>query len=137
MNKEEFNALRLKAREEIDFTDENYFYKTMQIPRLLQYYTDLSLKQKSLYYSIEEKKAKKYKELYRKYKFDDDIDWATKEEVKIQIEGDDNYLKILRSMEWQKIIIEFIDRCINNIKTMGYSLKQYHDIKLLKNGFIK
>lgn len=137
MNKEDFVNLRKKAKEDIDFNDENYHIKTMNMPKILQFYTDLSLKEKASSYKLEEERCKLYKKLYNHYKLEDAVEWSTKDEVKIQVEGDDEYIKVMRKIEWQKIIISFIDNCINNIKTMGYSLKQYHDIKLLKNGILR
>jgi hypothetical protein len=137
MTKEEFKALKLKAKADIDFTDENYHMKTMELPGILQYFTEKSLFEKSILIGIEDKRKEKFKKLYNHYKFDDTVDWKNREEVNIQVGGDPDYRKIIREEESQTLIIEFVDKCINNIKTMGYMLRQYHDIKLLKNGFVR
>lgn len=137
MTLNEFVKIKNRAKEDISFTDENYHMKTIEIPRLLQFYTNACLNERRTYSHYEEEKSRVYKKIYNYYKFDAPCEWSNQTELKIQAEGDEDYLKVVRELEFLQLKVEFLDSCVKNIQTMSYSLRQYHDIKLFKNGMIK
>lgn len=57
-----------------------------------------------------------------------------KSEMKTVIQADEEILKIDASIELNTIVLDFLSKALDNIKSRGYSIKNMIDIRKFENG---
>lgn len=57
-----------------------------------------------------------------------------KSEMKTVIQADEEILKIDAAIELNGIILDYLSKCIDNIKSRGYAIKNLIDIRKYENG---
>ncbi len=144
MLEENFNELKDLLKEELNFDPTSYKSmqdKISQIPNLLQYYLTIYIDEKNLLNEYEENLKQLYAEIYHKYKFPspkDGIEFEyaldSKNEIHLYVEGNKKYVEKSLIVQRQKLQVEFLDKSLQNIKDMQWSLKYALDQRKFFEG---
>lgn len=133
MTDEDFEKLKELLDEELNYDPTSYRNmqeKNSKIPNLLQFYLGLYIEQKEELNNLQSRLKQLYASLYHKYKYPskgDGIEFQyaldNKTEIAIYIDGNDLYIKNSLKVEKQKLQVEFLEKTIQNIKDMSWSIK--------------
>ena len=75
-------------------------------------------------------------QLFKHYKFEDNYTWGSTKEIESQIQCDPAYTKMQRDLNKQKYYLNFITETLNDIKGMGFVIKNYMDYeKIIHSNF--
>lgn len=136
MTIQEFKELEKSAEEEIKMPDtlREVIDKNNYLPTLINKYQKLYANQTYIVKSLEIDAAVKYGELVKYYKFQDSYSWGNAKEIDSQINSNAEYTKLLRNINEQKYFLNFITETLNNLKNLGFVIKNYIDYKKIVNG---
>ena len=122
------------AEKHISFTEEDVQSKSHQIPYLYQSYLKILSKELKELNDIELEKLSMYGFLFEHYKFNHTYRYDTKTEIEAQIFGDSKYQSISKRYEEQHIIVIYIEKTLENIKSMSFSIKNFIELKKFYAG---
>ncbi len=77
---------------------------------------------------------KKYGELYHHFKFNSKYNLTSKTDIEAYIKKDELYYTLLKEVNDQKMIVEFLENTVKNIKTMSYDIKNFIEYKKFLEG---
>ena len=129
MKLEDFEKLKQIAVEDTKLPDtlKEIMKINNLLPATIQRWTTLYTKQRFIVATLKTQVNEVYGEKFKFYKFDDNYSWSTTKEVESQINRDPAYLAILKEHDTQKYILDFIEETVNNIKNLGFTIKNYID----------
>lgn len=146
MTLEEFDKLQLIADNEVSLpnTFDGIMEKNRLLPTLLQKWTKLLSGQKYIYSTLNiellemqgelmkcYKFPKQTKDLQSKYNITINELWSTGKEIESVINTIPCYIAKAKEVNQQKYILDFIDKTVENIRSMGFIIKDYIKMKEL------
>lgn len=134
MELKDLQKLRELAKNDLQFDDENLSSKLSNHPVTCQRYTDKLMQEKLLLGKLEIEKENLYSKKYHTYKFEGDYKLSSAKEIDIYVKGDKDYDSILKRYNEKVIIVNLLDETLKNIRNMGFSMKQYFDLKSFLAG---
>jgi hypothetical protein len=134
MTLEQLEELKKIANEDLKLDSDNIEKKTLQLSTIYQRYLEIYIKEIRQLKKLSLDKDKLYGELYKHYKFVDDYKWDTKSEIDSMVKSDDKYYKIALDMSNEEAVVSYLEQLLSNIKSVGYSIKNYVDFAKLKQG---
>ena len=144
MKSEEFNELKNILEEELTFDPTSYKdmqQKLSKIPNLLQTYLTIYINQKEILNDLETRLKETYASLYHKYKYptkgdglEFEYNLETKNEINLYVEGNEDYIKKSLIVEKQRIQVEYLEKTLQNIRDMLWSLKYTIDQRKFFEG---
>ena len=142
MKSEEFNELKNILEEELTFDPTSYKdmqQKLSRIPNLLQTYLTIYINQKEILNDLETRLKETYASLYHKYPTKGDglefeYNLETKNEINLYVEGNEDYIKKSLIVEKQRIQVEYLEKTLQNIRDMLWSLKYTIDQRKFFEG---
>lgn len=85
---------------------------------------------------LNKERSVKYRELFEYYKLEYTLNLSTKDEIKMFIESDKNFIDINEKYNIVKNIINYIDTVIEGLKIKSYEIKNYIEYKKFINGVV-
>jgi hypothetical protein len=134
MTLEQLEELKKIANEDLKLDSDNIEKKTLQLSTIYQRYLEIYIKEIRQLKKLSLDKDKLYGELYKHYKFVDDYKWDTKSEIDSMVKSDDKYYKMALENSNQEAVVSYLEQLLSNIKSVGYSIKNYVDFAKLKQG---
>lgn len=134
MNDETFNTLKIEVDTDLELNKNNIIEKNLLIPKLYNKYLNIYNKELKLYKDYLLLKDKTYGELFHYYKFDYHIKLDKKTDIDPYINNDIKFNKICYKLNNQEIYIKWIEKILDNIKQMGYSIKNFIEYQKFLNG---
>jgi len=135
MTNQEFIELKKHIEEILHVNDTNALKLCRQVPLLYQQYLDLYLTELQ---SLKELKAERdvlYGQLWHKFRRESRYDLDSKHEVESYIKSDKIYYELAIKINKQEIYSTYLEQTVNNIKQLGYSIRNYLDFKKYLNGY--
>lgn len=134
MDLETFNKLKAKATKDVKLTKENLLEQSYNIAINYQIYLDILSKEQQEIYKLESQLDVVYAKWLKYYKFDDQYEWKTTKEIDRMIFSQDEYIEIAQKVNFQKIVIDYLDKLLKNIHSMTYGIREIREIKALLEG---
>lgn len=117
---------------EID--EENVEYRIKEIPKIRhELFTRFSHECRELD-NLNISLKKKYGDLYKHYKYEDDRNWDTKGEIESQIYSNKDYCTMWRIYNEQKYIVKELEGILENLKSLSYDIKELNQLIRFKSG---
>lgn len=134
MTNEMFLKLKRRADLDLQFTEENAIEMAMKIPNLYQRYLNVYIDELRDLKSLDISVDKKYGELYKYYKFDDNRAWGNKGEIDTQINSNEGYTDLKRESIQKEFVVKYLEEVLANINRMSFSVKNFIDLQKFKAG---
>lgn len=136
MTDENFELLKSRSNKDLEVHEDNVLETSLNMGKLYNSYLQLYSRE---IYTLKEMNVeldKTYGELYHKYKFGKDFDYAltNKGEVDVYINNDPLYYNYLKFVRKQEVIVKFLEQHLDNLSKMSYHIKNYVEIKKLRMG---
>jgi len=135
MTDQEFSELKKHVEESLHVNDTNVEKLCRQVPLLYQQYLDLYLTELQLLKDFKTKRDVLYGQLYKKFRRGEHEIIDNKHEIESYIKADISYFDLCIKINKQEIYSEYLEQTVNNIKQLGYSIRNYLDFKKYLNGF--
>jgi hypothetical protein len=133
MKQEDFDQIKNYLEDELQYdptSPTSMQQKLAQIPKLLQSYLTIFANQKELLSEQELKLKELHGKLYHKYKFpnkNDGLNFAfcleSQKEISEYVESNPDYIEKSLIIMKQRVQVEFLEKSLQNIKDMQWSLK--------------
>lgn len=140
MKLDDFEKLQQIAEEDVKIPDtiQEIIRVNNLLPSTIQKWTKLYTKQRFIVATLKTKMNEIYGEKFKFYKFDDNYTWSATKEIESQINKDPVYIAIIKEYDTQKYILDFIEETVNNIKNVGFTIKNYLDYQkmIYSNGVV-
>lgn len=134
MNKSDFQKMQTMVEKQTYIDETNILGKSHEIHTLYQYYLRILTNEMSVLDDLEQKKLTKYGSLFEYYKFNHSYRYETKSEIESQIFADPNYQQISRQYDEQKCVVIYLEKTLENIKNMSFSIKNFMEVKRFYAG---
>lgn len=131
MKKELFDAIRAKTATIFSISGENLLPKSIEISNSFPRYYDIYVSEFEIYNNILAEKEKLYGELYNKYRYDNQKEARTKNEIEPFIHSDESYYQLCLRANEQEKVVKYLEGICDAIKRMGYNIKNIIDLKNL------
>ena len=130
----EFNKLKIKAEKDVRIDKENLLTKTYDIAINYQKYLDVLSNQRRVAMSLEQDLDKVYAKFLKFYKYEDSYEWKTQKEIDAMIMSEDEYIEIAQKVNFQKVVIEYLDKLLKNISQMTFNIREIRELTALLAG---
>lgn len=107
--------------------------KNNLIPNYMQFWTKCYAKQNKTVQELKIQLNEVGARIYTRERFEGNYQ-LTGKEAEMQTYGDPEYCEVSRKLKDQEAILDFIDKTINNIRTMSFNIKNYLDYRKLMMG---
>jgi hypothetical protein len=134
MNQENFKLLKDQVKVDLEFNQENILQKSIGISNLHRKYLDFFITEFKLYKLLKSDLDKLYKEKYHFYKHEGKYQMDSFKEIEIYVKGDDDYYKASILVDEQESIVKYLEKIVELIKNLPYSIKNYVDFTKFMNG---
>lgn len=144
MNLAQFKEVEKKATEDLTMPDtlEGIIQKNNLLPAIVQEWIKLYQDQKYVCSSLNVellemygdltkcfKMPKQTKEMQQKYGITINEFWDNAKSIESQINCCAPYIAMVKKVNQQKYFLEFIENTLNNIRNLGFAIKNYLDYK--------
>lgn len=130
-----FEDLKNEAENDLNLDETNIKQKSLENSRIytkwLNYFREVS----KAYKEIEDKKNKKYRELYEYYRDDYSIKLKTNE-IDIYVKSEQEFITLNRQLNNYKSILEYIEGVLKEISRMNFNIKNYIEWQKFQNGVL-
>jgi hypothetical protein len=131
-----FGKLKDFVEKELTFNEDNVERMSLNFSNIymkyLRVFTNETKILKELYYE----KQKMFGKLLHHFKFEVEFQLDSKSEIESYIRSDDNYYNLCLKYSNQEIIVDYLEKTLSRINTMGFEIKNYIEIIKLKKGLI-
>lgn len=134
MNKKNFTELKKYIDGKIQWTQDNCQSKLMELTILYSKCVDVFSEESLILNDLELQRDTLYGELLEHLKFNSDKRWDTKGEIESQMFRDVNYQSIIRQINEQKSVTDYLGRVFEMIKSTQFAIKNYMDWEKFKNA---
>jgi hypothetical protein len=134
MTLEDLQKLKTISEDQLTINEENILTKSLNLPLYYQQYSQIYVKELKLLKVLSLDKDKLFGELYHHYKFKSDFSLDTKGEIVTYIQADQKYYDKCLEVSNQEVVCKFIEQLLDNINKTGYSIKNYIELKKMKEG---
>jgi hypothetical protein len=134
MTDKDFSQLKKIIEEILKIEENNILSKSMEIPVKYHKILGIYVKELDSLENLKSKLEKKYGELYKQYKYNDNYNWERKNEIESQIYSNSEYNKLKLEINRQEIITEYLSKSLNNLNNMSFHIKNYIDMRKYLNG---
>lgn len=144
MNKTKFEELKTYLEKELSFdstSPRSIMEKQSRIPFLIQTILTIYSNEKDRLLEMQANLKKYHAKLYEKYRHPmrgDGIEYqfavSSKSEADVLIEGEENYNQKALNLERQRLQVEFLDRSLQSIRDLSWTLKQLIEQKKFFEG---
>lgn len=125
--------LKKQYEKDLEWNFEHAGEKLIQIPKIISRYQNLYYKYLKEFQKLETETASVYTSRYLSLRFDGDHDLKPNE-VKDLVEKDLEYLESLNKTNNLKILLEWIEKCMNNVGQLRWDIKNYLEWKQFISG---
>src|SRR5210317_1690339 len=108
MKIEDFKRLIKLMEEEVKITDDNLLERSYRYPDTYMRYLAIFTNQLTELKSLEVRKKEMYGKLFKYYKYEDDRNWETKQEIESQIYSDKKYVDICVQYNEQEAMVKHL-----------------------------
>lgn len=136
MKNEDFQKLKELVESRLKINDDNVMNKSLDISNIQIEILKIHSKEFRLLKIKQLDKDKVYGELYHFYKFKFDHSLDSKSEIDTYIRADDKFYQIALEISQQEIQVNFLEKTLEMINTMGYKIKNYVDLQKISKGLI-
>ena len=137
MDRDTFDRLKKKVTKDTNVTSENVDTFSITIPKMYFQLLDMYTTEKRLMTEQRGLIAKTYKELYHHYTFDVDFKvGGSKSEIESYIFGDDKYYNTKLDYDFQCIVVEYLEKTLDNIQKINFFISNHLNFLKLKHGFM-
>jgi hypothetical protein len=134
MNQDNFKLLKDQVAKDLNVNNDNLLSKSIEQISLHRKYLDLFITEYHCFKRLSLEFDKLYKERYHYYKFEQKYNLDSAKEIDSYTKGDDLiYNKSLELLN-QEIVTKFLEKTIENIKNMGYAIKNNLEIQKFLGG---
>ena len=77
-----------------------------------------------------------YKDVYTQVRFHSDYNLSTKADLTVFAYAEESYHKAKLACDNQEVVVEYIQKALDGMVKMGYSIKAYIELLKIKNGII-
>ncbi len=134
MDKQNFARLKEMTDKELVINVDNVMEKSLSLPNTYQKYLKIYIVELRKFKEIKSKVKWKYGKLYHHYSWDVDFKLDKKNEIEAEINGNDEYYDLVKLLDDQTIVVDFIEKFLDQLKTAGFAIKNYLEILKLKQG---
>lgn len=135
LSDEEFEVLRQRVIRDTTVTLENVQSVSMKLPKLYAKYNYRYNSQLKILKNINTDMKKTYKKLYHHYKFNGDFRLDSNKEIELYVNGDDEYCELRLLHDKQTVIVDFLEKTLDNLKQMSYMVNQHIEFSKFKKGY--
>ena len=136
MDLKSFSKLKEIIEKELFFNEDNVERMSLHTSNLYMKYLRVYSNEVKILKGISLEKNKIFGELMHHYKFKVDFQLDSKSEIESYIRSDEKYYNISLEYSNQEIVVEYLEKILSRINTMGFEIKNYIEIVKLKKGLI-
>ena len=138
MTEENFNSIKLRSQNDLVIDENNVLETSLNLGKTYNNYLRVYSNEYRTLKEMMIELDKKYGELYHKYKYGKDFDYAlnNKGEVDIYINSDPTYCEYLKFVKFQEVVVKFLENHLDCLSKMSYSIKNYIELKKIKLGIM-
>lgn len=136
MDIQTFKRLKKMVENELSLDENDISTMSFKIPNLYQKYLDIFSNEFLELNNLEVEIKSKFGELYKKYKYKDDYEWSNKNEIESQIHSNEDFRNLRIRFNEQEFIVKYLEKTLENINRLSFSLKNYIDIMKFKHGML-
>jgi len=134
MTEKEFQKLQENINNDLNLTKSNILEKSIEIPKLYTKYLNIYNKELRIFKEYSLLKDNTYGKLYHYYKFEGEFKLDKKTEIEPYIKSNEKYLKICYKLNNIEIYCKHLEKILESIKQMGYSIKNFIEYKKFLSG---
>ena len=131
MDKATFANIRKHAPATLKITNENLSSKAMELSSTFMRYYDQYIDEYKIYQDMLAEKDKKYGELFRTFRYSNQQEAVTKQEIEAFIHSDEGYYQLRLRLNEQELVVKYLEDVCDAIKKMAYNIKSIIDLKNL------
>jgi len=136
MTLDELKTLKLWVAKETKLDEDNVMAMALKIPnaqtRLLNKYSH----EKQILTEMKNNLNVIYRDVYTQMRFHTDYNLSSKTDLQVFASAEEKYHKAKMACDNQEIAVEYIQKAMDGIVKMGYSIKAYIELLKIKNGII-
>jgi hypothetical protein len=132
MNQKQLNDIKKELEDDVLITDDNVVEKSRRVPHMYQKYLSIYIRE-----AMELKKMKSELDEFYGLAFGKLLTGPrklNKGEIEYFINGDSEYGRRRRAMEFQEQVCLFLENSVQNVKNLSFNLKNYIDLKIYLQG---
>jgi len=136
MTLDELKNLKAWVAKETALDEDNVMAMTLKLPnaqnRLLNKYSQ----EKQILNEMKNNLNVIYKDVYIQVRFHSDYKLTTKTDLDIFTSAEESYHKAKMACDNQEVAVEYIQKALDGMVKMGYSIKAYIELLKIKNGIV-
>lgn len=129
MTVEEFNKLKVIIEKDTTLEESKMLETSIKLPSLYQKYLSIYMNEVNILKTMRADQENNYGTLLKKFKYEDSYKWDTKAEIESQISGDSKYHERKLLIAKQEFMVDYLEKTLENIQRMGFSVKNWIEIK--------
>lgn len=137
MTTEQFTKLKKLTEESVTIDLNKLQTQLLEIPLLHDRYLTLFIRENKSLNFLQTQKQELYAKLYKHFKYDANERWETKHEIESQMYTDKSYVSLLSRIDDQQEIVTYLEKTIDNIKNLSFTIKNYMDWQRFLNAEYK
>jgi len=134
MTQEELLLLQKSLDEFLTLTSSNAEGISLKMPLKYSKYLAVYLEELEVYKNLLADKEKLFGQLFHHFKFEVDFKLDTLREIEAKISSDDRFNALLKSINYQEKVIKFLEKSLENLKNIPFTVKNFIEIMKFKNG---
>lgn len=134
MTKEEFKQERDKFERLTLINDDNLLDMARERPYIHAKYINLYNTELQKSSRLKNKLDKLHAKLFKEIKYDRGFNWGTKGEIENQMFLEPVYYELKKQYDFQKLVTDFYEQCIDIIKSISFDIKNYTEYNMFLMG---
>jgi len=136
MDEKEFRILQEKVNDDVNIDKNNVLNKSLIVPKLYSYYSQIFSEQLKIFRNMSLEKEKVYGQLYHYYKHEYQFKLDKRTDIEPYIFKDDKWCSLMKNFNDQEVIVKYLEKVLDAVKSMGFSIKNYVDYRKFLEGGI-
>lgn len=130
----DFEKLQEYLDKKISFTKDNAEIKLQELPNIHQNLIKVLASIHSELNTLQRQQGELHGQLLKFYKFESDYRWENQKETEWQIKSNAKYIALQEKIDVLEVQSDYIGKTFDNIKNVGYAVKNYIEWKRFVNG---